>query len=284
MSLHHVAARTVLGVLALLVTAVPAFAQAQGGFITTSTSPEVRPTLSASQIQSFVPQRGGFTFPAPYLTQGARITNASDCAGSDCVWYVGYSYWRNMNNHVGSDTILIFLGLDRTHGGGGPTLFGYSKSSRQVTNLGPLFASSNAPSWESAEGWYWSHSRPNVLYVKQSTGTHLLRYDVSTRELETVFDVTPQYGTDKYLWQMSSSDDDRVHAGTLRQFGSWDMLGCVAYREDTRQFCRSGSVTGRAWRPTTTRPAWSWVTRLSRQGAPLDDSRTLIEYFMIRGR
>jgi len=83
---------------------------------------------------------------------------------------------------------------------------------------------------------------------------------------------------------MSSSDDDRVHAGTLRQFGSWDMLGCVAYREDTRQFCRSGSVTGRAWRPTTTRPAWSWVTRLSRQGAPLDDSRTLVEYFMVRGR
>jgi len=235
MSLRHVVARAVLGGLALLFSTVPAFAQARG-FLTTSTSPDVRPLLSASQIESFVPARGGFTFPSPYLTQGARITNASDCGGSDCVNYVGYSYWRNMNNHVGSDTILIFLGLDRNHGGGGPTLFGYSKSSRQVTNLGPLFDPSNALSGENGEGWYWSHSRPNTLYVKQNSGSQLLRYDVSTRQLETVFDVASQYGADKYLWQVSSSDDDRVHAGTLRQAGSWEMLGCVAYREDTRQF------------------------------------------------
>src|SRR5262245_26122268 len=236
MSLYHVAARTLLGALALLLLAAPAFAQATGGFITTNVSTDVRPVLSASQIQSLVPQRGAFTFPAPYSTRGARITNASDCAGSDCVSSVGYSYWRNMNNHVGSDTILIFLGLDRNRGGGGPTLFSYSKSSRQVTNRGPLFDPSNPFSWESGEGWYWSHTRPNALYVKQAIGSQFLRYDVSTRRFETIFDIAPQYGTDKYLWQMSSSDDDRVHAGTLRRLGTWEMLGCVAYREESRQF------------------------------------------------
>ena len=52
-------------------------------------------------------------FPAPYNTTGVRLTNATDCAGgADCLWYVGYSYWRNMNNHVGSADMYIFLGTD----------------------------------------------------------------------------------------------------------------------------------------------------------------------------
>ena len=60
-----------------------------------------------------MPARGVFTFPAPYLTQGIRLTNASDCVGGgDCVNPVGYSYWRNINNHVGSNTMLIVLGMD----------------------------------------------------------------------------------------------------------------------------------------------------------------------------
>ena len=44
-------------------------------------------------------------------TTGVRLTNASDCAGQDCVIPVGYSYWSNINNHVGSDTMLIVAGL-----------------------------------------------------------------------------------------------------------------------------------------------------------------------------
>jgi hypothetical protein len=34
--------------------------------------------------------------------------------GPNCVRPVGYSYWRNMNNHVGSNEVLIFLGLNRS--------------------------------------------------------------------------------------------------------------------------------------------------------------------------
>src|SRR4249920_4011519 len=61
-----------------------------------------RARYSAGQIQAFVPPtRGSFTFPAPYNTKGIRITDASDCGGTDCVAYVGYSYWRNTNAHEG---------------------------------------------------------------------------------------------------------------------------------------------------------------------------------------
>ena len=94
--------------------------------------------LTKAQIEEFLPAdgaRGAFTFPAPYNTTGIRLTNDADCAdGADCLWYAGYSYWRNINNHVGSDTMLIFLGLDRQRGGGGPTLFSYNKVTGATIN------------------------------------------------------------------------------------------------------------------------------------------------------
>ena len=43
-----------------------------------------------------------------------------------------------MNNHVGSNTMYIFLTLDRAGGGGGPTLFSYNKTTHAVTKVGPL--------------------------------------------------------------------------------------------------------------------------------------------------
>ena len=90
-----------------------AWAQIQptGGFLDSATGNGLRPMLSAGQIQTFLPQRGTFTFPSPYSTTGIRLTNASDCGGQDCVTSVGYSYWSNINNHVGSNTLLVFLGM-----------------------------------------------------------------------------------------------------------------------------------------------------------------------------
>ncbi|TLY41939.1 MAG: hypothetical protein E6K58_08955, partial [Nitrospirae bacterium] len=78
-----------------------------GGFIEDASSLAGRPRLAQLQIQAFLPPtRGPFTFPAPYHTQGIRLTDPSDCVGNtDCVNYVGYSYWRNINHHAGSDTM-----------------------------------------------------------------------------------------------------------------------------------------------------------------------------------
>jgi hypothetical protein len=205
-----------------------------GGFLEKATSGEVRPLLSASQIQSFVPARGAFTFPAPWHTEAVRITNGGDCGGTDCVLPVGYSYWRNMNNHVGSDTILMFLGLSSGRGGTGPTLFSYNKVTEEVRNLGPLFGTSDPLRWASAEGWYFSATMPNALYL--NSGSRLLRYDVITRQMTTVYDAATRFGSGYYIWQMHSSDDDKVHIATLRSSSSSAMMGCLAYREDTAQF------------------------------------------------
>ncbi|HKQ59672.1 MAG TPA: LamG-like jellyroll fold domain-containing protein [Candidatus Polarisedimenticolaceae bacterium] len=215
-------------------TASAPAAIAPGGFLESQDSQVVRPTPTSSLV-SFMPARGPFTFPAPYLTRGARLTAAEDCAGGgDCVLPVGYSYWRNINNHVGSNSLLIFLGLSTQRGGSGPTLFRYDKLTEQVTNLGPLFDANHPLHAASAETWYFSATRPNALYLND--GAKLERYDVSTRQLETVFDAATQFGPGHFIWQMHSSDDDRVHSATLRQSATSQMLGCLVYKEDTAQY------------------------------------------------
>ena len=210
-----------------------ALALAPGGFLEKATTNEVRPRLTAQQA-SALPARGAFTFPAPYSTQGSRLTNDADCGGADCVLPVGYSYWRNTNNHVGSNTMLIFLGLTTQRGGPGPSLFAYDKTTGAVTSRGPLFDAASPFHHATAEGWYFSGTRPTTLYMLD--GPKLVRYDVEARTFQTVFDVTPQYGADRYVWQPHSSDDDRVHSVTLRQLSTHARLGCLVYREDTQNY------------------------------------------------
>jgi len=220
-----------LGALALAALPAPSRAESPtpGGFVEPVTATAVRPRVSSP-----LPARGRFTFPPPYNTTGARLTNADDCGGGDCVQYVGYSYWRNTNNHVGSDTMLIFLTLSKEAGGAGPTLFSYDKSTDQVTVLGPLFDASHPLSWASGEGWYWSDTQPTKLYVNE--GAKLERYDVQSRSLETVFDASAKFGADKYIWQIHSSADDRVHSATLRTNSTYAALGCLVYDERTREY------------------------------------------------
>ena len=239
--------RKILGINALVwlvaigFTVAPADAQRlrPGGFMDSATSAGLRAQFSAGEIQTFLPDRGTFTFPSPYFTQGVRVTNASDCGGTDCVRPVGYSYWSNINNHVGSDTMLIFLGLERRQGGGGPTLFSYNKRTGQVRNEGPLFPGDSSFSWATGEGWYFSAKQPTMLYVNVPAASTLQRYDVVSHALTTVFDVASRpdlFGTNRYIWQFHSSDDDRVHSATLKDGSTYADLGCLVYREDTKQF------------------------------------------------
>jgi hypothetical protein len=232
---RYVTGVSVVLVAALLFFAPGAFAQtATGGFVESDTSTQARPLLSASQIQSFMPSRGKFTFPSPYLTQGARITNASDCGGNDCVDAVGYSYWRNMNNSAGSDTMLILLTLNKAKGGAGPSLFAYSKSTGAVQNMGPLFDDSSAYSWATGEGWYFSATLPTVIYMND--GAKLLRYDVVSHAMSTVFDASSYFGANRIIWQFHSSNDDKVHSFTLKDGSSYADLGCGVYSENTGSF------------------------------------------------
>ncbi len=241
--MHHQRRRFAFGVClhalcaAVLFTASLASAQSaatgSGGFVDSATSAGLRPAMSAGQSQAILPPRGTFTFPAPYDTTAFRLTNGGDCGGADCVFPVGYSYWSNINNHVGSDTMLVFLGLDRRKGGTGPTLFSVNKRSGETQNHGAIFPPDSPQAWASGEGWYFSASRATTLYLND--GPRMLRYDVQARTFETVFDVSTKYGN-RYIWQMHSSNDDRVHSATLRDSASYEMLGCVAYREDRQQW------------------------------------------------
>src|SRR2546428_533707 len=211
---------------------IDAQSPAPGGFVERAADTDVRPMLTPAQIQSRLPERGLFTFPSPYLPQAVRITNASDCAGADCVWYVGYSYWRNMNNHVGSDTMYIFVGLDEVHGG--PTLFGYNKVTDTVTKMGPLFDAGTQWAASTVEGWYFSATLPTTMYMNRPVTSTLERYDVVTRAFTTVFDVASRpdlFGPNRYIWQFHSSNDDRVHSATLRDAATFAELGCLAYRD-----------------------------------------------------
>jgi hypothetical protein len=204
-----------------------------GGFVEKAGS-AIRPRWSTGELHDFLPKgRGKFTFPAPYFTEAMRITTAEDCEGADCVRPVGYSYWRNMNNHVNSNEILIMLGLNRSRGGSGPTLFSYDKVTEEITNRGPIFAAGHRLSSASAIGWYFSATRPTTLYVND--GSKMLRYDVLTHDAQVLFDVSARFGADREVWQMSSSNDDLVHAATLRVKGTSTLLGCVVYLESSGQ-------------------------------------------------
>lgn len=207
-----------------------------GGFLEPAVSTAIRPRMIAAQIEAMLPQRGRFTFPPPYNTEAIRLTNAADCGGRDCVSYVGYSYWRTMNNHVGSETMLILVTLYRNRGGPGPTLFSYNKTTDVITKLGPLFGDDRF-GWSTGELWYFSATHPRTLYVND--GPRLLRYDVIAHRFETVFDVSTRpelFGHDRYIWQMHSSDDDRVHSATLKEQSTNRELGCFIYHQDRRQF------------------------------------------------
>jgi hypothetical protein len=211
----------------------------RGGFIDKGNTTVMRPLLTQTQIQAFVPAaRGKFTFPAPYSTEGIRLTVPSDCGGADCVYSVGYAYWRNINNHVGSDTMFIFLGLNSSKGGTGPTLFSYNKVTDVVTKIGPLFDPANPLSAHSGESWYFSANKPTKIYINDAT-SRLRRFDVLAKTFETVFDISTKpdlFGRNKYIWQPSSSNDDKVHAATVADVATFKFLGCMAYKEDTKQF------------------------------------------------
>lgn len=200
-----------------------------GGLRERATDTTVRPRLSRADIARLLPERGGFTFPAPYGTRAVRLTNASDCDDQDGVLPCGYAYWSQINNHRGEDSLLAFVGLERRLGGRGPTLYRVEKRNLRVEKLGPLFELSHPLSWAEGQGWYFSGTRPTVIYLND--GPRLVRYDVLARTFETVFMVNDA----DHLWQCHSSADDRVHSATVKDANDQD-LGCVVYRDGRQSF------------------------------------------------
>jgi hypothetical protein len=213
-----------------------------GGFIEKAGSPALRARFTRDQIAAFLPSGGAtgpFRFPAPYNTDAVRLTNALDCPGTDCLWYVGYSYWRNTNNHVASSDMYIFLGTDPNRGGQGPILLQYNKTTDQVQNLGPLFTPSSPYYFATGEGWYFSGTQPTKLYAFLPGSTQLRRYDVLTHQFDSTAALNlsrcPRPATcpsnAAFITQPHSSDDDQIHSATV-QDASWQRIGCVVARNN----------------------------------------------------
>jgi hypothetical protein len=218
-----------------------------GGLLETSGSPALRPRFTSEQIAAFLPAAGAtgpFTFPKPYNTNGVRLTNDALCAGGqDCLWYVGYSNWRNINNHQTSAEMLIVLGTDVNRGGQGPILIRYDKVNDQVQPPDPLFAAGDPYRLSTAEGWYFSGTLTTRLYTHIVGGTQLRRFDVVARQFETVpaldLDQCPRPrvcpADAAFITQPHSSDDDLVHSATV-QTADWQRVGCVVHRSAAGRF------------------------------------------------
>ena len=210
---------------------------AGGGLLEKAGSPAKRPRFTRTQIDGFLPAgaaTGKFKFPAPYNTDAVRLTNAADCDGGDCLWYTGYSYWRNINNHVASAEMYIFLGSNPNKGGKGPILLRYNKVTDDVQNVGPLFMSDSAYYHATGEGWYFSGTQPTKLYTYLVGSAQLRRFDILTR----TFDAVPPLDLGRcprpnvcpsdaaFITQPHSSDDDQIHSATV-QNQTWQRIGCV---------------------------------------------------------
>jgi hypothetical protein len=210
--------------LAALADHQPVAAPATGGFVEASGSTGLRQRFTKAQIDAMLPPggaKGAFTFPAPYNSRGARLTSAADCiGGGDCVSPVGYSYWRNINNHVGSPLMYIVVGLDRLRGGAGPTLISVDKITDEVRTVGPLFDAASAFSYHTTEGWYVVTRITDPLPAMDLNGC--------PRPF-----VCPAQAA--YLFQPHSSDDDLVHSATVQHAG-YAPLGCAVHRESDRTF------------------------------------------------
>ena len=218
-----------------------------GGFFETAGYQTPRPRLTQEQIDAFLPPggaAGAFQFPAPYNTAAVRLTDASLCVeGQDCLWYVGYSYWRNMNNHVGSADMYIFLGTNPELGGAGPVLIRYNKALDAVQDVQPMFDEASPYRYSTGEGWYFSAQFPTRLYTTRVGSPQLRRYDILLRQFEAapVFDlsvcarprVCPRDAAS--ITQAHSSDDDLVHSATV-QNANWQRIGCVVYQTAAGRF------------------------------------------------
>lgn len=230
------AVRLALLLLGLLAPVV-LFAQSYpGGFLETQGSAGIRAKYTVAEINAFVPAtRGAFDFPAPYSTRGIRLTQPSDCGGLDCVNYIAYSYWANINNHVNDPDLLVVVGFDVARGGTGMNLLRVNKTTEAVTVLGFLFNPGPYRNMNCSAGCYFSGTQPDGWYfIDDVQGSQqLLRMHVLSGTFETVWDIRDGTvagcnGTTCpfKIFQPHSSVDDAYHSMTL-QDSSGVNLGCI---------------------------------------------------------
>lgn len=224
--------------LALLASAsASAFAYPPGGFIKSQNSTTVTAPLTATQIAAFLPStRTSFTFPAPWNSKAVRVTLPSDCPSStNCVNYIGYSIWANMNNSAGSPYLYIFVGLNAAGGGSnGIKIYRYDKDKDIMTKY------ANIPSPQTGVTWSWSRTDPNRLNEGTSgyDSTNYVTYDLATNTQTTQWSLSDWIGKPSNITYFGACDDgaeDIIVQCTVAN-SSYQTLGVMTHNAVTGKF------------------------------------------------
>jgi hypothetical protein len=215
--------RVVSGVLSLLLAGVVLVA-ADDGFLC---HPRAQPTVSFRDLRVHpepplppLPAAGGTFVDPTFRTTIMRLTDEADGPNNQ----VGYSYWPTLNRN--STRAAVGTGDGQTH-----TLYRLDPVS--FTLLGKELvppSPSGQFQWEDA---IWSGANPDVLFGHTIDGK-LWSYDASAQQYSLVKDFATAF-PGEYQWQMSKSLDDNVFAFTRREYGTWAVLGYMAWRRDTDQ-------------------------------------------------
>jgi hypothetical protein len=172
---------------------LPPMPSGDSGVLMSIDDMSLRPRLSASQMHSFLPDDARpFVFPSPWRTQAIRLTTEQD----GHVHPLGMSFWSNINNSAGRDTLYVYLSIDDVI-----VIFIVDKRTGEVHRLG------DTPFRGTGEYVYFSFLEPDILYVPQDN--QLIRYHITRGLQEVVFQAS---GPIKHV---HSSVDGHVHSMTL---------------------------------------------------------------------
>jgi hypothetical protein len=276
--------------IATLLTIAVALAQVgnpTGGFVE-PTGTAFRAPFNATQIAAMIPAaaRTQFTYPAPYNTTAWRITNASDCPGStDCVNYHGYSYWPQINNHVGSDDMYMFLGLSQLGGGPGLTLYKLHKPTGVITKQGNLFPPGFAlEQGNTGEMWHFSYSAPHDIYFPQNQ--FIKKYNIISQTITTVVDITGRSALlsdgssvslgcisvgncPRRLWSWHNNTADTILGGIL-QTNTGASLGCLVFFVTSNTFRFYPTIPGAVFDECQIDRTGNWTMSQEDVGVPND--------------
>jgi hypothetical protein len=198
-----------------------ALVQADDGFLchpkTTAagvTDREVHPEPPLPDL----PAAGGIFIDPTFRTTIMRLTDEADGPENQ----VGYSYWPSFNRN--STRLAISTGDGQTR-----TLYRLDPVTFTLLGKDPVPPSPSGPmQWDDA---IWSGVDPDVLFGHTIDGK-LWRYDAAAEQYTLIKDFGPAF-PGEYQWQMSKSLDDAVFAFTRREYGTWAVLGYMAWRRDT---------------------------------------------------
>lgn len=168
---------------------------------------------SIRYFRQSLPEIGPFVFNG-YNTRACRLTNQGN------VNYIGYSYWRNINNHVGSDSFKVLLSINEEL-----QVLTVNKNTLTVESIIGLGIH------HTGEGCFFSAHFPDDIYY--TWGSRFIRRNIISGVETTVI----QLNGNEIVWQCHANYDEDIFSCSVKdsnsyQITSWLITG--RYRENKR--------------------------------------------------